>query len=136
MWVFDLVTLEFLEVNAAAIAHYGYSREEFLASDYVAEDGRLATVDHPDLGERVMRQRARSHEAALQDATCASSDGNIARLEHFERDDRRVEQVSHFMSQEPCPLVPSRGLLTQGGLILFAAEFGDCAALPGLSGAK
>ncbi len=31
MWVFDLETLSFLAVNAAAIRHYGYSREEFLA---------------------------------------------------------------------------------------------------------
>ena len=31
MWVFDLETLAFLEVNEAAIKHYGYSREEFLA---------------------------------------------------------------------------------------------------------
>lgn len=31
MWIFDLVTLSFLEVNDAAIRHYGYSREEFLS---------------------------------------------------------------------------------------------------------
>jgi PAS domain S-box-containing protein len=31
MWVFDRRTLRFLEVNEAAIAHYGYSRAEFLA---------------------------------------------------------------------------------------------------------
>jgi diguanylate cyclase (GGDEF)-like protein/PAS domain S-box-containing protein len=31
MWVFDLDDYQFLEVNAAAIAHYGYSRAEFLA---------------------------------------------------------------------------------------------------------
>lgn len=30
VWVFDLQTLEFLEVNDAAIEQYGYSREEFL----------------------------------------------------------------------------------------------------------
>ncbi|HUZ05877.1 MAG TPA: PAS domain S-box protein, partial [Candidatus Paceibacterota bacterium] len=30
MWVFDLESLAFLEVNTAAIRHYGYSREEFL----------------------------------------------------------------------------------------------------------
>jgi PAS domain S-box-containing protein len=30
MWVFDLETLAFLEVNTAAIEQYGYSREEFL----------------------------------------------------------------------------------------------------------
>jgi PAS domain S-box-containing protein len=31
MWVYDIETLRFLEVNDASIAQYGYSREEFLA---------------------------------------------------------------------------------------------------------
>ncbi|HKU67084.1 MAG TPA: EAL domain-containing protein [Candidatus Baltobacteraceae bacterium] len=31
MWFFNVQTLRFLDVNEAAIAHYGYSREEFLA---------------------------------------------------------------------------------------------------------
>jgi diguanylate cyclase (GGDEF)-like protein/PAS domain S-box-containing protein len=31
MWVYDRETLRFLEVNGAAIAHYGYTRDEFLA---------------------------------------------------------------------------------------------------------
>ena len=31
MWIYDLETLAFLEVNSAAIDHYGYSRDEFLA---------------------------------------------------------------------------------------------------------
>jgi PAS domain S-box-containing protein len=30
VWVADLRTLDFLEVNPAAVAHYGYSRDEFL----------------------------------------------------------------------------------------------------------
>jgi PAS domain S-box-containing protein len=30
MWIFDMETLAFLEVNDAAVSHYGYSREEFL----------------------------------------------------------------------------------------------------------
>lgn len=30
-WVFDINSLQFLDVNQAAINHYGYSREEFLA---------------------------------------------------------------------------------------------------------
>jgi Protein of unknown function (DUF4236) len=30
MWVFDVETLAFVEVNDAAVAHYGYSREDFL----------------------------------------------------------------------------------------------------------
>jgi PAS domain S-box-containing protein len=31
MWIYDLETLAFLAVNGAAIRHYGYSQEEFLA---------------------------------------------------------------------------------------------------------
>jgi two-component system cell cycle sensor histidine kinase/response regulator CckA len=31
MWVYDRATLAFLAVNAAAVRHYGYSREEFAA---------------------------------------------------------------------------------------------------------
>src|SRR5262249_31106304 len=31
MWVYDLRDLRFLEVNGAAVDHYGYSRDEFLA---------------------------------------------------------------------------------------------------------
>ncbi|MEA5405280.1 PAS domain S-box protein [Arcicella sp. DC2W] len=30
MWIYDIETLAFLEINNAAIQHYGYSREEFL----------------------------------------------------------------------------------------------------------
>jgi PAS domain S-box-containing protein len=31
VWIYDLETLKFIDVNEAAILHYGYSREEFLA---------------------------------------------------------------------------------------------------------
>ncbi len=31
MWVYDLETYYFLDVNAAAVTHYGYTREEFLS---------------------------------------------------------------------------------------------------------
>ncbi len=31
MWIFDVESLRFLAVNEAAVAHYGYSRKEFLA---------------------------------------------------------------------------------------------------------
>jgi PAS domain S-box-containing protein len=31
MWIYDIETLAFLEVNQAAITHYGYSRDEFLS---------------------------------------------------------------------------------------------------------
>jgi len=36
MWVYDAETLHFLEVNEAAVRHYGYSREEFLSMTIAA----------------------------------------------------------------------------------------------------
>ena len=45
MWVFDAGTTEFLGVNDAAIQHYGYSRETFLAmrlQDIWPEDERIS----------------------------------------------------------------------------------------------
>ena len=52
MWVFDVETLEFLDVNEAAVRHYGYSRAEFLAmriADICSSDVADVTAD-PDAG--------------------------------------------------------------------------------------
>ncbi|MGH9719665.1 MAG: PAS domain S-box protein [Bryobacteraceae bacterium] len=60
MWVFDGTSLQFLEVNEAAIAHYGYSREEFLA---------MSVLDiRPE--EEIPRflEVFRNHPPALRDA--------------------------------------------------------------------
>lgn len=50
MWIFDANTLEFLTVNDAAVAHYGYSPEEFaqmtLADVLPAADIPLALPDY------------------------------------------------------------------------------------------
>jgi len=48
MWVFDLKTLAFLAVNDAAVCHYGYSRDEFLAmtiADIRRPEDRAALYD-------------------------------------------------------------------------------------------
>lgn len=58
MWVYDLETLSFLEVNRTAIQKYGYSREEFLAMNLT--DIR-PTEDVPRMLETVRRRR-RGHE--------------------------------------------------------------------------
>ncbi|MCA0458011.1 MAG: PAS domain S-box protein [Chloroflexi bacterium] len=41
MWVYNIETLSFLEVNNAAISHYGYSRDEFLTM-------RLTDIQPPE----------------------------------------------------------------------------------------
>ena len=62
MWVIDLETLEFLAVNDAAVAHYGYSRDEFLSM-------RLPVVAPPDLVnglERIMEAKLKAPCVAHQ----------------------------------------------------------------------
>ena len=66
MWVGDRETRKFIDVNAAAIAHYGYSREEFLGFDLVdirapeIRDNPLESLLAPLPGEPV-RKYGRRH---------------------------------------------------------------------------
>ena len=65
MWVIDVETLKFLAVNAAAVAHYGYSRDEFLqmtALDLRPADDREQLVEsfqsgRSSQGSRIWRHR-------------------------------------------------------------------------------
>lgn len=47
MWVYDLETLEFLDVNDAAVRHYGYSYAEFMSMtlDEIRPDDELGTFE-------------------------------------------------------------------------------------------
>jgi PAS domain S-box-containing protein len=50
MWIIDLSTLKFLDVNEAAIRHYGYTHEEFLS---------MTTLDiRPDEEKELFKQHA------------------------------------------------------------------------------
>jgi PAS domain S-box-containing protein len=71
MWVFDFETLAFLEVNEAAIQHYGYSREEFLTKTLVdirlaEKDGQPKTLS-PDTADRSIIWRHRRKDGSLID---------------------------------------------------------------------
>jgi PAS domain S-box-containing protein len=71
VWVFDLETQKFLEVNEAAILHYGYSRQEFLAmtiSDIrpPGKNGRKQTAI-PDAAGRGVIWRHRCKNGSLID---------------------------------------------------------------------
>lgn len=52
MWIYDLETHRILDVNHAAVEHYGYTREEFLAK--TIEDLR-PKADVPKLRELIVR---------------------------------------------------------------------------------
>lgn len=50
---------------------------------------------------------------------------NVAGFQHVERQDRRVDQVPHFMREEPEALVSPRGLALDVRLIPFASMLGN-----------
>jgi PAS domain S-box-containing protein len=89
MWVFDVDSLAFLAVNDAAIRHYGYARDEFLAMtimDLRAEDdsalvGAAFELTHRD-GAALTRHRRK--DGAVVDMELVSHplqlDGRPARL--------------------------------------------------------
>ncbi len=54
MWLYDLESLAFVEVNAAAVARYGYSRAEFLSM-------RITDIRPPEDGPRLRGRRERRH---------------------------------------------------------------------------
>ncbi|MGH2858474.1 MAG: ATP-binding protein [Solirubrobacteraceae bacterium] len=87
MWVFDSATLAFLEVNDAAVAHYGYTRDEFLTM-------RLSDIRAP--GDR------NRFDGSQPDAGEGAASGAIPPLSFGPRRHRRhdgktleVETVSH-----------------------------------------
>jgi len=74
MWVYDLETLAFLEVNDAAIAHYGYSREEFLSmtiadirptSDRPALFAAVAQASSQPVGKASIWKHRRKHGSLI-----------------------------------------------------------------------
>jgi PAS domain S-box-containing protein len=85
MWVFDLETHAFLEVNEAAIQHYGYSREEFLTKTLAdirqsEKNGRPKTAAL-DTADRNVIWRQRRKDGSLIDVEVVWSP--IVFGEHF-----------------------------------------------------
>ena len=95
MWVYDLETLRFLAVNHAAIEHYGYSRDEFLAM--TIQEIRPAE-DVPALKENIARVTSGLDKAGVW--RHRNKAGDIIQVEitsHVtEFDDRRAELVLAF----------------------------------------
>ncbi len=86
MWVYDVETLHFLEVNAAAVAQYGYSREEFLRM-------RISDIRPPEDVDRL-----KDVVAALATVTVETR-GHTGPWRHRLKDGRviDVDVVSHAM---------------------------------------
>jgi PAS domain S-box-containing protein len=78
MWVINTITMEFLEVNDATIANYGYSREEFLAM-------RLVDIRPPEDIERLLAHFPAS-DADHVVSQHRHKDGRLMDVEIYHRD--------------------------------------------------
>jgi len=83
MWVFDMETLQFIDVNEAAVKHYGYRREEFLsmtildirpAEDISAVQSTIAGYQPGEERQRpgIFRHRKKSGEIIQVDVQSTS----------------------------------------------------------------
>jgi PAS domain S-box-containing protein len=78
MWLYDTANLRFLDVNQAAVAKYGYTREEFL--DRTMKDIWLEE-DHPHLAGVMDPQRAAKESSELR--RHRRKDGSILHAEVY-----------------------------------------------------
>ena len=83
MWIYDLETLAFLDVNDAAVARYGYSRDEFLAM-------RLTDI-RPEEDVARLLSHARLEHPAVQYAGQSRHTLRDGRLVHVEIASGRLE---------------------------------------------
>jgi PAS domain S-box-containing protein len=106
MWVYDVETLRFLDVNAMAMVHYGYSRDEFLAMTIkdIAPDTELpAALENVSLivptAELSGVWKHRKKDATIIDVEVSSHDvvldGHLARavLAHDVTERLRAQQA-------------------------------------------
>jgi hypothetical protein len=113
MWVYDAATLEFLAVNAAAVEHYGYTRQEFLGMTIVkirpAQDEKeirdvVASLDPSRPHKGIYRHLLKSGEAIDVEVISDKLDfaGRQARLvlAHDITERKRAEDEVHRLNTE------------------------------------
>jgi PAS domain S-box-containing protein len=106
MWIYDLETLAFLDVNDAAAARYGYSREEFLSmtlrdirppEDVAALERNIASITNGLDLAGVWRHRRKDGSILLAEITSHTLDFSGRRAEcvvaHDVTERRKAEQA-------------------------------------------
>ena len=78
-----------------------------------------------DVVERPGDEISQADKAAIEDAPGAPPDADVSRLEHLERDDRRVHEIPQFMDEEPHPFVVAVRGFVGVRLLAFAFVHGD-----------
>ncbi len=122
MWIFDVETLAFLEVNTAAVRHYGYSVEEFLSMTIgnihpveemtgLLNDIKLAGKNDNYRGE--WKHRKKNGEIIFVEITSFSVDYNGREARHVVVNDiterhlaeRQIKLLNRAIEQSPVSVV-------------------------------
>ena len=149
--IFDLATLMFLEVNQAAVKHYGYTREEFLAMDLrglcfpadvpaVLAELQAVTADPTRVGYRRHRKKDGSSIEIEIYTVVVTLAGQPARLAVFTdvTERRRTEQAlresetRHERIAANVPGMVYRRLLRSDGSIVYPLVSAGCREIIGV----
>lgn len=112
MWIYDTQSLQFLDINPAAINHYGYSKEEFLSitiRDILLEED-LQIFDEvtnsvrfdPDIDDKIiLRHQKKNHEViSVEIYSCAISvNGQNCRLVNVHDVTERIKFLNEIEEQ-------------------------------------
>lgn len=86
MWVFDVETFRFLNVNNAAIRHYGYSREEFLSMSIkdirpVSDVGKVERIVNNTKASGIFSRGVFTHIRKNGQRICVDIQSNLIELD-------------------------------------------------------
>jgi PAS domain S-box-containing protein len=109
MWVYDLETLQFLNINQAAISHYGYSEDEFLSMSILQirpeEDVDLAlkTINNSRQGiklnpQSVFRHKKKNGELIFVEVTTNLLNFNGRDVETIEKQNQTFREIAWIQS--------------------------------------
>src|SRR5690606_23442486 len=78
MWVYDIKTWAFLDVNQSAVSHYGYSKEEFLSMT-IFEIRQSEEIE--ELKERIKKVRNLKHKSSKGVFNHGKKNGEIIQVD-------------------------------------------------------